>query len=479
MKVLSNFNEYHESYSALEQKLSNLKSDKGQNNIVSLNYVIALSECYMNLQRIDFFEQAHNLQSSINKSKKLLNTLVSNYISQLKHTTTIVRQEHSKKILNSKHSNELQNFFKSIDISTPTNNFTDLFENELQKFLYRNPYFFQETKPDLEFDDIRIKYVNNLIQIVQDSFLSAPEPSTDQEELSRCVEQQLCVFQEFNSSIDDQGNQLIQNEDQIFNRLITKKHFYISMSQAYRILTGWVHSLYFSNSLDDFIEGPGFVLRESKESLYQDSYEEYPMWSNQPVVIVTWNNDLTSLFLAAHEIGHAFFDLRSQKSNSQMDKDLLEVPSSLFEHYLAEYLLGARSPFDASQKILVKEHYKNLFIDRIFGQSLFNKFQLELIEHSNDHQFQRFAFSEWHKERQMYFGKHISIKMIDYHWLISPQLIRYKQSYKYLKSWLISIDLLRKKIVPNVFNITNATNTNSQLVTSAMYFWKNSALIND
>lgn len=374
---------------------------------------------------------------------------------------------------------QIKIFFDLIDSNSNDQNSESAFINNLSKLLLKCPSILTKTTPIKGHNLTAKHYLNRLIKLTQKHYSSITPMKAENENILTSIEKHIFLFQSFNKNylaqIDCDSHYA---EAAIFSRKITKKHFSISTKMAKNILVRLIKFKNIDTSYIDYVtQGPFFLITKSQSS-YSDSFEEMQLWSKHPVVFVNWNNDLTSLFLAAHELGHAVFQM--QNKHRPLRSSLQEIPSSLFEIYLADFLVSDDSPFTKKQKELLQIQFQYLFLDRIFGQALLARFTNDLANIKGGESFKKAASKYWYCERKKCFGSEISISINDFHWLLSPHIIRPQQNFYYLNSWLQSIHLSQQCKIPTKNDIEEQKNisTPAQVTEAFNYLAKWSNLPN-
>ena len=128
----------------------------------------------------------------------------------------------------------------------------------------------------------------------------------------------------------------------------------------------------------------------------------------------------------------------------EIKEELSEVPSSLFENYLFQYLLSESSPLNYSERFLVKKQYQYIFLDRIFGQAMIVHFMSDITKSQNLSL--NLVNQIWYKVRCFYLnGSKNQISKYDYKWLVSPHILRGDSNFNYLKNWLVSIYIMQEQ----------------------------------
>lgn len=400
-----------------------------------------LIELYSNWQRELFYkelEQESIPLSYLNRINDKISNLIFQYLENIEECTDEERQLLFETLSNSKNSEQIKLFFKIINNSLSNNNTDSVikFTRYLESLLASNPNIFFSSKLSLH-ETITIR---RMFKVVKRHFITTKLDTQKQLSLLNHIEKKINLFYDFN---DFYFNNLVNKtnfEVSIFSRKISSVQLTLSVKDGKDILIGLIQYLKLPKKYIEYINSVYFQFVINDPSKYQDSFEEKQLWTTYPIVFVNWNFDISSLFLAAHELGHAIYEMEY----GEIKEDLSEVPSSLFENYLFQYLLSESSPLNYSERFLVREQYQYIFLDRVFGQAMIVHFMNDIIKSQNLSL--SLVNQIWYKVRCFYLnGSKNQISKYDYKWLISPHILRGDSNFNYLKNWLISIYIMQEQ----------------------------------
>lgn len=104
-----------------------------------------------------------------------------------------------------------------------------------------------------------------------------------------------------------------------------------------------------------------------------------PVYGVHPYMLLNWSETLDDVFTLAHEMGHSMHTMLSHEAQPFVYSDytifIAEVPSTLNEHLLLEYLLANTT--DRSERIVLLQHAIDNITSTFYTQVMFADFELE------------------------------------------------------------------------------------------------------
>lgn len=200
------------------------------------------------------------------------------------------------------------------------------------------------------------------------------------------------------------------------------------------------------------------VLLQGFENRWIDVYENenkrtgaysWGAYGTHPYVLLNYQNDLSSVFTLAHEMGHALHTYYSDKNQPVTYAEYLifvaEVASTCNEGLLMHYLLEQSS--DKKEKLYLLNHYLEEFRATVFRQTMFAEF--EQIVHSKvaaGESLTREALNQiYHDLNVLYFGPDIIVdEEIDYEWMRIPHFYTSFYVYQYATGFSAATAFSRK-----------------------------------
>ncbi|MEX2784178.1 hypothetical protein AB3331_03145 [Streptococcus sp. H49] len=437
--------------SLLEVKnILNHKENNKKNKVAILEEATQkLIDLYSNWQKELFYTELETETmplSNFNRINAKINNLIFQYLQNIKKSTTEERKLLFDSLSNSENSEQIKLFFKIINNSLSNNDIDSInkFTRYLKSLLASNSDIFFYRKLTLS----EVLTIRRMFKVVKKIFITTKLDTQKQLSLLNYVEKKINLFYDFNDLYFNSLTNESDFENSIFSRKITSDQMTLSVKDGKDILIGLIQYLELPNKYIEYINSVYFQFVINNPSKYQDSFEEKQLWTSYPIVFINWNFDINSLFLAAHELGHAIYEMEY----GEIRKSLSEVPSSLFENYLFQYLLSESSPLNFSERSLVKKQYQYIFLDRVFGQAMIVHFMNDIIKSQNFSS--NFVNQLWYKTRYFYLnGNKNQINKYDHKWLMSPHILRGDSNFNYLKNWLVSIYIIQEHSTYNLEKI--------------------------
>lgn len=159
--------------------------------------------------------------------------------------------------------------------------------------------------------------------------------------------------------------------------------------------------------------------------------------STKPFILMTWNNNLASLFTLAHEIGHSVHSYYSRHTQnytySSYTLFLAEIASTTNENLLTNYLLDKYKDNKNAVEYILNDHLDG-YRGTIFRQTQFAEFEYEI--HKLDAQgvpLTKSTLSELYKNiNKKYYGNEVNYdELISYEWARIPHFYYDFYVYQY------------------------------------------------
>lgn len=159
--------------------------------------------------------------------------------------------------------------------------------------------------------------------------------------------------------------------------------------------------------------------------------------STKPFILMTWNNNLASLFTLAHEIGHSVHSYYSRHTQnytySSYTLFLAEIASTTNENLLTNYLLDKYKDNKNAVEYILNDHLDG-YRGTIFRQTQFAEFEYEI--HKLDAKgvpLTKSTLSELYKNiNKKYYGNEVNYdELISYEWARIPHFYYDFYVYQY------------------------------------------------
>ena len=169
-------------------------------------------------------------------------------------------------------------------------------------------------------------------------------------------------------------------------------------------------------------------------------------YGTHPYILMSYKNDIDSLFTLIHELGHAMHSYYSNKTqtynNAQYKIFVAEVASTFNEAMLIDYLLKNYSDKRLQARLL--NYYLEQFRTTVFRQVMFAEFEIkthDIVENGGALTADIFK-QEYTKLNKLYFGKNVEIdKEIGLEWARISHFYNAFYVYKYATGFSAAIAL--------------------------------------
>lgn len=187
------------------------------------------------------------------------------------------------------------------------------------------------------------------------------------------------------------------------------------------------------------------IIRRAFKERWIDIYENegkkggaysWGSYDSVPYILMSYTNDLNSMFTLAHELGHSAHSYLSRSSQSHIDSGytifVAEVASTVNETLLIKYLL--KNAKSKEEKIYLLNYYLEQYRTTVYRQTLFAEFEKithEAVESKKPMTSGEFSkiFAELNK---LYYGDSCNVnELIEYEWARIPHFYSNFYVYKY------------------------------------------------
>ena len=188
-----------------------------------------------------------------------------------------------------------------------------------------------------------------------------------------------------------------------------------------------------------------YIIRKAFDEKWIDVYENegkkggaysWGSYDSHPYILMSYKNDLNSLFTLIHELGHSVHSYYSKKTQPYLYSGykifVAEVASTVNETLLINYLLNKSD--DKKEKIYLLNYYLEQFRTTVYRQTLFAEF--EKITHEKVEAGQPLTAQEfsqiYYELNEKYYGKNAVVdKEYAIEWARIPHFYTNFYVYKY------------------------------------------------
>lgn len=160
-------------------------------------------------------------------------------------------------------------------------------------------------------------------------------------------------------------------------------------------------------------------------------------YETKPYILMTWKDNLSSLFTLAHEIGHSIHSYYSRHNqtyiNSSYKLFLAEIASTTNENLLTNYLLEKYKDNKEALICILNDHLDG-YKGTVFRQTQFAEFEQEIhkLDKNGEALTAKRLCDSYKKINEKYYGNNvITDDMISYEWARIPHFYYFFYVYQY------------------------------------------------
>lgn len=160
-------------------------------------------------------------------------------------------------------------------------------------------------------------------------------------------------------------------------------------------------------------------------------------YKTKPYILMSWNNNLSSLYTLAHEIGHSIHSYYSRHSQEYIYNNytlfLAEIASTTNENLLTHYLLNKYKDNKEAMIYILNDHLDG-YRGTVYRQTQFAEFEKLIYQLDQDSEVltAKRLCDEYRNINEKYYGKNvISDEYISYEWARIPHFYYFFYVYQY------------------------------------------------